>query len=326
MMGYNDPVTRRLCRAFGAATTVTEMLKPEQLLRNCRSLRGVLTVVPGEEPRGAQIACGTVREAAEAAAWVEARGFAYVDLNFGCPLKKERRRGRGSAVLGDPRRVEALTRAAVEAVAIPVSVKIRSGPGQGEVNVAEVSQAAEQGGALALCVHGRAADAPYDAPSPLAPIRVAREAVPGLMLLGNGDILEPGDALRMVAETGCDGVVIGRGMVGNPWLLRRCREVLAGRPDPGAPAPEAVFAQARRHARELVEVLGPKKGLRFAIRYGHYYIAGFAEVTAYREQARRLGRSLASFEEGLAALEESVRSRFGPARHRRFERGWEGSA
>ncbi len=324
MVGYNEAVTRRLCRRFGAATSITEMLKPEQLLKNPRSLRTVLQTLPDEGIRGAQIACADVAEAEAAAAWVGEAGFDYIELNFGCPLPKERRRRRGAALLADPEQIEALVAAVVHMLPCPVAVKVRSGPGEGRETIAEVARAVQQGGAAALCVHGRAADQPYDSPSRLAPIARAREAAPGLLLLGNGDIEEPSDAQRMVAETGCDGVVIGRGMVGNPWLLARVRAVLGGAPDPGAPTPQQIFDQLLDHAGELVELLGPRKGLGYARRYGHFYFAGFPEITLYRARVARLGPTLADFAAGLRPLVDSLRRREVHVRLRAFEAAWRG--
>ena len=276
MMGYNEAPLRRICRRFGSALAVTEMVKPEKLLREDPDVLRDLGFSDDERPLGAQVAVREVEQLLPAVEMLVERGYDFIDLNMGCPLKKECGRGWGAALLLDPPRVARLVRAVVAAVGVPVTVKVRTGYELGELTAPEVARAAVDAGAAMLCVHGRTKMGWYSEENDLRAIRRVVDAVGGAVpVVGNGDVTSLERALTMFHETGCDAVMIGRGAVGNPWLFRRIDTYLRT----GAVQPEPDFGAVRdlyvEHMDGVQEIFGERKGFAQVRRYAFYYFGRF---------------------------------------------------
>jgi nifR3 family TIM-barrel protein len=276
MMGYNEPAMRRIFRRFGSGLALTEMIKPEKLLRGDAQVLRELVFGPDEKPLGAQI-CGRDPEPAVAAALdLRRRGYDLIDLNMGCPLKKEVARGRGAQLLREPEVVKTLVSALVRALDCPVTVKVRAGWEPGEITAPEIARICVEAGAKAVTVHGRTKMGWYKERVDRGVIRAVRAAVPPeVPVIGNGDVIDLASALTMFEETGCDAVMIGRGAVGNPWLFARVNRWL----EAGEVLPEPTFDEVRALFREHMDSVqamwGAKAGYRQVRIYAFYYFGRF---------------------------------------------------
>lgn len=303
MMGYNEPAMRRIFRRFGSGLALTEMIKPEKLLRQDAQVLRELVFEQDERPLGAQI-CGRDPEpAVQAALDLRARGYDLIDLNMGCPLKKEVARGRGAQLLREPDVVRTLVEALVKALDCPLTVKIRAGWEPGEITAPEIARLCVEAGAKAVTVHGRTKMGWYKERVDKGVIRAVREAVPReIPVIGNGDVVDLPSALAMFEESGCDAVMIGRGAVGNPWLFTRIDRYL----ETGEVLPEPTFAEVRElyreHMASVQDMWGAKAGYRQVRIYSFYYFGRFA-VPNIRA---RLG-STKTCEQLYAAIDEIER-------------------
>jgi nifR3 family TIM-barrel protein len=276
MMGYNEPAMRRIFRRFGSGLALTEMIKPEKLLRGDPQVLRELPFEEDERPLGAQI-CGREPEPAVAAALdLRRRGYDLIDLNMGCPLKKEVARGRGAQLLREPETVRTLVSALARALDCPLTVKVRAGWEPGEITAPEIARIAVEAGARAVCVHGRTKMGWYRERNDRSVIRAVRDALPPeVPVIGNGDVVDLPSALSMFEETGVDAVMIGRGAVGNPWLFRRINHYL----ERGEVLPEPTFAEARElyreHMASVQEMWGAKAGYKQVRIYSFYYFGRF---------------------------------------------------
>jgi nifR3 family TIM-barrel protein len=307
MAGVTNRAFRRLCREFGAGLYVSEMVTARALVeRNERTL-DMVAFDPDERPRSVQLYGVDPRIMAEAVRiLVGEHGVEHVDLNVGCPVPKVTRKGGGSAL--PVRRVlfGALVEASVRAAGtVPFTVKMRMGIDDEHLTYLETGRIAEDAGAAAVALHARTAEQLYSGSADWSAIARLKEIVTTVPVLGNGDILEGADAVRMMAETGCDGVVVGRGCLGKPWLFRDLADALAGRPvAPPPPLGEAV-AVLRRHAELLVEVFGPGRGPREVRKHTGWYLAGYP-VGGEARRALSQVRSLAEVHARLDALDPGL--------------------
>ncbi len=276
MMGYNEPAMRQIFRRFGSGLALTEMIKPEKLLRGDKDVIRELAFTEEERPLGAQI-CGRDPEpAVQAALDLRRRGYDLIDLNMGCPLKKEVARGRGAQLLREPAVVKRLVEALVQALDCPLTVKIRAGWEPGEITAPEIARLCVESGAKAVTVHGRTKMGWYKERVDRGVIRAVRAAVPAKVpVIGNGDVVDLASALSMFDETGCDAVMIGRGAVGNPWLFSRIDHYLRT----GEVLREPTFAEVRALFREHMESVqalwGARAGYKQVRIYAFYYFGRF---------------------------------------------------
>ncbi|MET0188640.1 MAG: tRNA dihydrouridine synthase DusB [Pseudonocardia sediminis] len=305
MAGITNPGFRRLCREQGAGFYVCEMITSRGLVEKNPLTRRMIAFDADEYPRSMQLYGVDPVAMRTAASMVAAEDLAdHIDLNFGCPVPKVTRRGGGAALPFKRKLFERIVRAAVEgANGRPVTVKMRIGIDDDHITYLDAGRIAVDAGASAVALHARTAAQRYSGTADWSAIARLREHVPaGTPVLGNGDIFSAQDALDMVARTGCDGVVVGRGCLGRPWLFGDLEAAFAGRPLPAPPSLGQVATTLRRHAVLLCEHMGDHKGIRDVRKHIAWYLKGFPVGPEVR---RSLGMvaSIGELDDLLATLD-----------------------
>jgi nifR3 family TIM-barrel protein len=305
MAGVTNYPFRRLCREFGAGLYVSEMITARGFLMLNRVTHQLAGSGPDEHPRSIQIYGSEPADVERMARALAEQGVDHLDMNFGCPVPKVTRHGGGSAIPVKPRLMARLVRAAVRGAGrVPVTVKVRMGIDDGLLTYLDAGRVAEAEGAAAIGLHARTAAQLYAGDADWNAIAVLKAQV-RIPVLGNGDLWECWDALRMMRTTGCDGVIVGRGCLGRPWLFRELAAVFDGRePDP-PPALGAVVAIARRHAELLCEFFGPAQGMVQMRKWCCWYTAGFPGSAAVRRALAHM-TTLEAMTTTLAALDPAV--------------------
>jgi nifR3 family TIM-barrel protein len=290
MAGITNAPFRRLCRRFGAGLYVSEMITARALVeRNAKTLR-LAEFDPDESPRSLQLYGVDPHYVGEAVRMLVGEDRVdHLDMNFGCPVRKVTRRGGGAAIPAKPRLLEQIVRAAVGAAgAIPVTIKFRMGIDDDWLTFLEAGRIAEAEGCRAVALHARTAAQLYDGEADWRAIAELKQAVTRIPVFGNGDIWEAWDALRMMRETGCDGVVVGRGCLGRPWLFRDLAAVFAGKEPENPPDFGEIMQTMREHARLLCEWAGPRHGIRDFRKHATWYTKGFPGSTKMRDKLIRI--------------------------------------
>jgi len=286
MAGITNASFRRLCREFGAGLYVCEMVTTRALVERDAKTMNMVRFTPDEQPRSLQLYGVDPEVVGRAVRMVVDENLAdHIDLNFGCPVPKVTRRGGGSALPYKRRLFEAIVRTAVRQAApagIPVTVKMRIGIDPDHVTYLQAGRIAEDNGAAAVALHGRTAIQHYSGTADWSAITQLKQTVTSIPVLGNGDIFSAADALRMMAETGCDGVVVGRGCQGRPWLFADLAAAFDGAPLPPAPNLRAVTRVLRRHAELLMAEMGADRGIRDLRKHIPWYLRGFAVGSTVR--------------------------------------------
>ena len=218
MAGVTDLPFRTLCKECGADLIYTEMVSAKGIMYNNKNTEALLRVEESERPVALQLFGEDPKIMAEQAKRIEERNFDILDINMGCPVPKVVNNGEGSALMKTPEKVGEIVHAVSSAISKPVTVKIRKGFGKDDANAPIVAKIAEEAGAAAVAVHGRTREQYYSGKADWEIIKQVKEAVK-IPVIGNGDIFTPQDAKRMLEETGCDGVMVARGVQGNPWLF-----------------------------------------------------------------------------------------------------------
>jgi nifR3 family TIM-barrel protein len=310
MAGVTNPAFRRLCREHGAGLYVCEMITSRALVERHPETLRMIRFDADEHPRSVQLyGVDPATVAAAVRVIVEDDLADHVDLNFGCPVPKVTRRGGGAALPYKRRLFERIVSAAVHAAqpaGIPLTVKMRVGIDDEHHTYLEAGRIAADAGVASVALHARTAAQRYSGHADWSAVARLRDALPAeLPVLGNGDIFSAADAQRLMAETGCDGVVIGRGCLGRPWLFGELEAALTGRPLPDAPDLGHVARTVARHARLLCEHLGTDKGIRDMRKHIGWYLKGYP---AGPELRRRLGMvsSLTELDELLGLLEPTA--------------------
>jgi len=308
MAGITNPGFRRLCREQGAGFYVCEMITSRGIVEKNPLTFRMIAFDADEHPRSMQLYGVDPAAMGLAVRMIVERDLAdHIDMNFGCPVPKVTRRGGGAALPYKRRLFERIVRAAVEnAGSVPVTVKMRIGIDDERHTYLDAAHRAADAGVAAVALHARTAAQRYSGTADWSAISRLREAMPAeLPVLGNGDIFSAADALEMVARTGCDGVVIGRGCLGRPWLFGDLEAAFAGRPLPEPPRLGQVTTTMRRHAVLLIEHMGAHKGIRDMRKHIAWYLKGFPVGSELR---RSLGlvSSLDELDELLAQLDEDI--------------------
>ncbi len=286
MAGFTDKVYRILAKEFGCGLTFTEMISAQALTYKCVKTKELLDLTGDILPVAVQLFGSDPRIMGEAAKIAEAEGASLIDLNLGCPTPKIVGNGEGSALMLDPLKSARIFEAVVNAVSIPVSVKIRKGWDDNRVNAVEIARLAEAAGIAAVTIHGRTRMQFYSGEADWQIIREVQEAIK-LPVIGNGDIREPEDALRMQATTGCAGVMIGRGALGNPWIFGSTAALLGeGKVRPLPDLSERI-ALAKRHLQMEVALRGEYSAIREMRKHLVWYVKGYRGVARVRERINR---------------------------------------
>ncbi len=284
MAGVSEMPFRLLAREMGAAAAPTELVSAKGLLYGQTRSQRYLTHDPSERPFWVQLFGGEPDAMAAGAERAQALGADIIDINMGCPVKKVTRHGAGSALLCDPARAAAVVTAIVKRTGLPVTAKIRTGWDDASVNAVDMGARLADAGAVAVAVHGRTRAQGYAGRADWSIIARMVEASP-IPVLGNGDVFTPADAHRMLSETGCAAVLIGRGALGNPWIFR---QLVSG--DWRAPTPAERWDLVRRHLQAHLLFAGDTAhGIRRFRQHLLWYAHGLRGAAAFRREATVVG-------------------------------------
>ena len=281
MAGITDLPFRLICRRLGCGMTVSEMVSAKGLLYKNVKTTEMLRIDDGERPTAIQLFGSVPEELAEAARMVEASGADMIDFNMGCPVPKIVNNGEGSALMKQPQLAHDILAAMVKAVKIPVTVKFRAGWDDSNRNAVEIAKAVEAAGVSAVAVHGRTRQQFYEGKADWGIIAEVKQAVK-VPVFGNGDIFTVEDGLRMLVETGVDGLMIGRGADGNPWIFRELAAVLRGEERPAAPSLQERLAQAAEHLDMLIDYKGEHISVKEMRRHISAYLKGMPHAAEFR--------------------------------------------
>lgn len=283
MAGVSDPVFRLLCTEAGADVAFTEMVSAKGLSYANDKTRHLVDMLPEEERVGVQLFGHEPRIMAEQARWVEAElgeRLAWIDINMGCPARKIVKKGDGSALMKDPGLAADIVSAVKAAAIHPVTVKFRRGWSEeaGE-SAPSFARQMQEAGADAVTVHGRFAMQFYQGASDAGCIARVKEAA-SIPVIGNGDVRSGGDAVRLLEETGCDAVMVGRAAQGNPFVFADIQAALKGQPAPAAPTLEDRIALARRHVDGLLAIR--PRAAAYLRKHAMWYLHGAPHAAAAR--------------------------------------------
>jgi nifR3 family TIM-barrel protein len=286
MAGVTNPPFRTLCRLYGAGLYVSEMITARALVEGNRKTLLLAGFAAEEQTRSLQLYGVDPHYVGEAVrALVSEERIDHLDMNFGCPVRKVTRKGGGAAIPLKPRLLQSIVRAAVAAAGrVPVTLKFRLGIDAQYLTYLESGRIAQEEGCAAVGLHARTAAQLYDGQADWEAIARLKQRVTRIPVLGNGDVWEAEDALRMMRTTGCDGVIVGRGCLGRPWLFRDLADVFEGRSPQNPPDFGAVADVMLSHARMLVEWLGEAGGMPSFRKHATWYTKGFAGGAALRER------------------------------------------
>lgn len=305
--GVSEAPFRRLCRSFGADVVETEFVSAEGVLRGSPATHDYLRFEDDERPIGIQIFGAEAARMADAAAFVaEVYGPDFIDLNFGCPVKKVVKRNGGSGCLRDLPLVQRIVRAVDDAVALPVTVKIRSGFDEQSRTPVAIARACREAGASMVTLHPRTRADMYSGRARWNEIAAVVEAL-DIPVVGNGDIRTGPDACRMRNETGCAGVMIARGSHGNPWIFSAARAALEGAAAPPQPSVDERLRVCLQHARHAIEFQGDdRRGVLEFRKHLGWYTKGLPDGRSLRTELHRAS-TLSEIEERLTSYRRGQR-------------------
>ncbi|MCE5172374.1 tRNA dihydrouridine synthase DusB [Paenibacillus profundus] len=291
MAGVCNPAFRLIAKEFGCGLVCAEMVSDKALVHGNERTREMLYVDDREKPLSLQIFGGDRQSLVEAAKIVDKDSNAdIIDINMGCPVPKVTKCDAGARWLLDPNKIYEMVSAVVEAVEKPVTVKMRIGWDDEHIYVVENAKAVERAGGQAVSVHGRTREQLYTGQADWSFIRQVKESV-SIPVIGNGDVFSPEDAKRMLEETGCDGVMVGRGALGNPWMLYRTVEYLTNGTLPPDPSPAEKVRIAIVHMDRLIALKGEKVAVKEMRKHLAWYLKGLPSAArvkdAIMEETRR---------------------------------------
>ena len=307
MAGITNAAFRSLCRRFGAGLYVSEMATARGIVEDWPRSREISHFAPDETPKSIQLFATDPHWTAKAVEKLvmESR-VDHIDLNFGCPVRKITRKGGGAALPLRRRLFRDIIKVAVRAAgSVPVTVKMRLGVDHGLLTYLEAGRIAEDEGAAAVALHARTAAMLYSGRAEWERIAELKAVVRTIPVIGNGDIFQAGDALTMMRQTGCDGVVIGRGCLGRPWLFRELADLFEGRQPSPPPTLGKVAEVMAEHARLLVDLRGETLAMPEFRKHASWYVSGYAIASEQRQKLYRVQR-LNELDDLLAELDPGL--------------------
>ena len=301
MAGVTDLPFRLLCKEQGAGLLCMEMISAKALQYKNRNTKALLQIDPREYPVSLQLFGADPDIISEQAKAIEELPFQILDINMGCPVPKVVKNGEGSALMKNPRLVYDVVYKTVRAISKPVTVKIRKGFDEDHVNAVEIAKIIEEAGGAAVAVHGRTREQYYSGKADWDIIRQVKEAV-SIPVIGNGDVTGSLAAEQLLEETGCDGVMIGRGCQGNPWIFRELNEYEETGKVPHRPSKKEIKEMMLRHAQLQIELKGDYLGIREMRKHVAWYTKGMEGSAKLRDEINRVE----SYEELEKLLNERI--------------------
>jgi len=281
MAGVTDLPFRLLCKEQGAGLLCMEMVSAKGIMYNNKNTKFLLTIDERERPVSLQLFGSDPDIISEQAKRIEELPFDILDINMGCPVPKIVNNGDGSALMKNPLLAGEIIEKTARAIQKPVTVKIRKGFDEEHINAVEMAHIAQESGAAAIAVHGRTREQYYSGKADWEIIRKVKEAVK-IPVIGNGDVWTPQDAIDMRKQTGCDGVMIGRGAQGNPWIFKQILHYEQTGELLEKPSPQEVTEMILRHAKMQMEFKGEYAGMREIRKHAAWYTAGYKNSAKLR--------------------------------------------
>lgn len=281
MAGVTDLPFRLLCKEQGAGLLCMEMVSAKGIMYNNKNTKFLLTIDERERPVSLQLFGSDADIISEQAKRIEELPFDILDINMGCPVPKIVNNGDGSALMKNPLLAGEIIEKTARAIQKPVTVKIRKGFDEEHINAVEMAHIAQESGAAAIAVHGRTREQYYSGKADWEIIRKVKEAVK-IPVIGNGDVWTPQDAIDMRKQTGCDGVMIGRGAQGNPWIFKQILHYEQTGELLEKPSPQEVTEMILRHAKMQMEFKGEYTGMREIRKHAAWYTAGYKNSAKLR--------------------------------------------
>ena len=302
MAGVTDLPFRLLCKEQGAGLLCMEMVSAKAIQYNNKNTKALLEIHPEELPVSLQLFGSDPDVISEIAKRIEELPFSILDINMGCPVPKIVKNGEGSALMKNPKLVYEIVRKTARAIQKPVTVKIRKGFDDTCINAVEIAKIIEDAGGKAVAVHGRTREQYYSGKADWDIIRQVKEAV-SIPVIGNGDVVSGESAIAIQKETGCDGVMIGRGAQGNPWIFSVLLEYERTGKMPLRPSVEAIKKMMIRHAQLQMQYKGEYLGIREMRKHVSWYTSGLPNSAKLRDEINRVE----SYEELEQLLEERLK-------------------
>ena len=302
MAGVTDLPFRLLCKEQGAGLLCMEMVSAKAIQYNNKNTKALLEIHPEELPVSLQLFGSDPDVISEIAKRIEELPFSILDINMGCPVPKIVKNGEGSALMKNPKLVYEIVRKTARAIQKPVTVKIRKGFDDTCINAVEIAKIIEDAGGKAVAVHGRTREQYYSGKADWDIIRQVKEAV-SIAVIGNGDVVSGESAIAIQKETGCDGVMIGRGAQGNPWIFSELLEYERTGKMPLRPSVEAIKKMMIRHAQLQMQYKGEYLGIREMRKHVSWYTSGLPNSAKLRDEINRVE----SYEELEQLLEERLK-------------------